>query len=138
MTWAYKDKPDMTTKLAEEYTIAGNDSDALVISAGLAFARAVSKRPDLEFYQPDKRHPALIGTYLAASTIYSSIYKKSPVGNSYISSIDAKTANFLQSVAWETCVSPTVMKGAKSMKQAMKQVTNAEMNDLPPRRPIMR
>jgi hypothetical protein len=102
MTWAYKDKPDMTTQLAEEYTIAGNDSDALVIPAGLAFAKAVGKRPDLEFYQPDKRHPTLIGTYLAASTVYSSIYKKSPVGNSYISSIDAKTANFLQSVAWET------------------------------------
>ena len=35
-------------------------------------------------------------------------------------------------------VSPTVMKGLKSMKQAMKQVTNAEMNDLPPRLPMMR
>ena len=92
----------MTAQLAEEHTIAGNENDALVIPAGLAFAKAVSKRPDLEFYQPDKRHPTLIGTYLAASTTYSSIYKKSPVGNSYISSIDAKTANFLQSVAWET------------------------------------
>jgi hypothetical protein len=102
MTWAYKDKPDMTSQLAEEYTIAGNDNDALVIPAGLAFAKAISKRSDLEFYQPDKRHPTLIGTYLAASTIYSSIYKKSAVGNSYIGSIDAKTANFLQSVAWET------------------------------------
>jgi hypothetical protein len=30
------------------------------------------------------------------------------------------------------------MNGLKSMKQAMKQVTNAEMNDFPPRRPIIR
>jgi hypothetical protein len=102
MTWAYKDKPEMTGQLAEEYTIAGNDNDALVIPAGLAFAKAVNKRPDLEFYQPDKRHPTWIGTYLAASTAYASIYKKSPVGNSYIGSLDAQTANFLQSVAWET------------------------------------
>ena len=35
-------------------------------------------------------------------------------------------------------VSPTVMKGLKSMKQAMKQVTKADMKDFPPRRPIMR
>jgi len=36
---AYKDKPEMTVQLAEEYTIAGNESDALVIPAGLAFAK---------------------------------------------------------------------------------------------------
>jgi hypothetical protein len=102
MTWAYKDKPEMTAQLAEEYTIAGNNNDALVIPAGLAFAKAIGKRPDLEFYQPDKRHPTVIGTYLAATTTYASIYKKSPVGNSYVGAIDPKTANFLQSVAWET------------------------------------
>ena len=38
MTWAYKDKPEKTAKLAEQYIIAGNDNDALVIPAGLAFA----------------------------------------------------------------------------------------------------
>lgn len=102
MTWAYKDKPEMTAQLAEEYTIAGNDNDALVIPAGLAFAKAIGKRPDLEFYQPDKRHPALIGTYLAACTTYASIYGKSPVGNTYTAGIDSRTANFLQAVAWET------------------------------------
>ena len=102
MTWAYKDKPEMTAQLAEEYTIAGNDNDALVIPAGLAFAKAIGKRPDLEFYQPDKRHPALIGTYLAACTTYASIYGKSPIGNTYTAGIDAQTANFLQTVAWET------------------------------------
>ena len=67
-----------------------------------AFAKAIGKRSDLEFYQPDKRHPTLIGTYLAASTTYAAIYKKSPVGNSFTRDIDDKTANFLQSVAWET------------------------------------
>jgi hypothetical protein len=102
MTWAYKDKPEMTAQLAEEYTIAGNNNNVLVIPAGLAFAKAIGKRPELEFYQSDKRHPSLIGTYLAASTTYAAIYKKSPVGNSFTRDIDAKTANFLQSLAWET------------------------------------
>ncbi len=102
MTWAYKDKPEMTAQLAEAYSVAGNDNDALVIPAGLAFAKAIAKRTDLEFYQPDKRHPTVIGTYLAAATAYASIYRKSPVGNSYTADIDAATANFLQTVAWET------------------------------------
>ena len=102
MTWAYKDKPEMTAQLAEQYTIAGNDNDALVIPAGLAFANAINKRPDLEFYMPDKRHPTLLGTYLGACTIYASVYKKSPVGNTYLGGIDPKIANFLQATAWET------------------------------------
>jgi hypothetical protein len=102
MSWAYKDKPEMTAQLAEQYTTAGNNNDALVIPAGLAFAKAISKRPDLELYQPDKRHPTLIGTYLAACTTFASIQGKSPVGNAYTAGIDPDTAKLLQTVAWET------------------------------------
>ncbi len=46
MSWAYADKPEMTAQLAEAYTIAGNDNNALVIPAGLAFAKAISKQPE--------------------------------------------------------------------------------------------
>jgi hypothetical protein len=102
MTWAYKDKPEMTAQLAEEYTIAGNDNNALVIPAGLAFANAIAKRPELELYQSDKRHPTLPGTYLAACTTYASVYKKSPVGNPYTAGLDPGIARFLQTIAQET------------------------------------
>jgi hypothetical protein len=102
MSWAYKDKPEMTAQLAEQYTIAGNANDALVIPAGLAFAKAIAKRPDIELYQPDKRHPSLPGTYLAACTVYAATMKKSPVGNPYTAGLDPALAAMLQSTAWET------------------------------------
>ena len=102
MSWAYKDKPEMTGPLAEAYTTAGNNNDMLVIPAGLAFANAIKKRADLELYQPDKRHPTLAGTYLAASTAYAALYGKSPVGNTYTAGLDTATAAFLQTVAQET------------------------------------
>ena len=102
MTWAYKDKPEMTAQLAEEYTVAGNSNDALVIPSGLAFAKATSKRPELELYQPDKRHPSLAGTYLSAATAYAAVYRQSPVGNKYTAGIDGETVKFLQTMAWET------------------------------------
>jgi hypothetical protein len=102
MTWAYKDKPEMTAQLAEQYTIAGNANDALVIPAGLAFAKAIARRPELEFYQPDKRHPTLIGTYLAAAVTYAVIYKRPAAGNSYRAGLDASLAAFLQGVADDT------------------------------------
>lgn len=102
MSWAYADKPEMTAQLAEAYTIAGNDNNALVIPAGLAFARAISKQPELNLYVPDKRHPSLAGTYLASCVVYAAMTGRSPVGNSYLAGIDAPTAKFLQTVAWET------------------------------------
>jgi hypothetical protein len=102
MSWAYKDAPEMTAKLSDAYTAEANADDALVIPAGLAFARAIAKRPDLEFYQPDKRHPTLIGTYLAACTSYATLTGKSPVGNTYTGGVEPQLAKFLQTVAWET------------------------------------
>ena len=102
MSWAYKDRPQMTAQLAEQYTIAGNANGALVIPAGLAFAKAVARRPELELYQADKRHPSLAGTYLAAATVYAAVYGKSPVGSAYTAGIERGTAGFLQSVARET------------------------------------
>jgi len=102
MSWAYADKPEMTAPLAEAYTIAGNDNDALVIPAGLAFARAHQQQPELVLHAPDKRHPSLAGTYLASCVVFAALTGKSPVGNSYLAGIDAPTAKFLQTVAWET------------------------------------
>ena len=102
MSWAYADKPDMTAQLAEAYTLAGNENDAFVIPAGLAFAQSVAKRPDLNLYAPDKRHPSMLGTYLSAATVYASLYRETPVGNAYTAGIDAETARFLQTIAWET------------------------------------
>jgi hypothetical protein len=102
MSWAYADKPEMTAQLAEAYTIAGNENNALVIPAGLAFARAIGKQPELNLYAPDKRHPSLAGTYLAACTTFAAMTGRSPVGNPYLAGIDEPTARFLQTTAWET------------------------------------
>jgi hypothetical protein len=92
----------MTAELAEAYTTAGNANNALVIPAGLAFARARRQQPELNLYAPDKRHPSLAGTYLAACTSFAALTGRSPVGNSYHATIDEPTARFLQTVAWET------------------------------------
>ncbi|MET0968824.1 MAG: DUF4886 domain-containing protein [Tardiphaga sp.] len=102
MSWAYEDKPEMTQQLAEAYTIAGNDNDALVIPAGLAFARMRARQPELNLYQPDKRHPTLAGTYLASCVTFAALTGRSPIGNTYHAGLDAPTAAVLQQTAWET------------------------------------
>ena len=102
MSWAYHDKPEMTVQLAEQYTQAGKANGALVIPAGLAFARAISRQPDTVLYESDKRHPSLAGTYLAACTAYATLFGKSPVGLAYTAGLPADLAARLQTAAWET------------------------------------
>jgi len=97
--------PGMTAKLEEFYVEAGNANGALVIPVGLAFAEAYKRRPDGRFHKDfDGSHPNLLGTYLAAATVFASIYGQSPVGNSYdyFGEISKEDAAFLQQVAWDT------------------------------------
>jgi hypothetical protein len=102
MSWAYLDKPEMTEGLAEAYTIAGNANNALVIPAGLAFARVRKLQPELNLYAPDKRHPSPAGTYLATCVTLAALTGRSPVGNSYTMGIDPETVQLLQKAAWDT------------------------------------
>ncbi len=102
MSWAYADKPEMTAELAEAYTRAGNDDGVFVVPAGLAFAKSIERRPRLNLYAPDKRHPSMAGTYLAAATLYAALLKKSPVDLKYTAGLDEATAKHLQTVAWDT------------------------------------
>ena len=102
MSWAYKDKPDMTIPLADAYTAAGNENGALVIPVGLAFAKSIASKPDLDLYAPDKRHPSVAGTYLSAATTYATLFNQSPVGLKYNAGLSPEVALYLQQVAYDT------------------------------------
>jgi hypothetical protein len=102
MTWAFQNQPEMTAQLADAYTEAGNENNELVIPAGLAFARVVRERPEIALYQPDKRHPTMLGSYLAAATVYAAIYQRSPEDSSYAAGMDPELARYLRKAAWRT------------------------------------
>ena len=110
MTHAYvaphkRAKPENIRLTEDLYVSVGNEVGVLVIPVGLAFEEAYRRKPDIRLHKDyDGTHPDLIGTYLAACTVYASIYGKSPVGNSYdyFGKIDRDTATFLQEVAQDT------------------------------------
>jgi hypothetical protein len=93
-------------RLTEDlYVSVGNEINALVIPVGLAFEEAYRRRPELRLHKEfDGSHPELTGTYLAACTVFASIYGQSPAGNryDYYGRIDKDTAAFLQQVAADT------------------------------------
>lgn len=106
LTWAYKDKPEMIEQLATAIIETANKTDAMVIPAGLAFAKAQKLNPDLPLHISDRRHPTAAGTYLYACVIFSTLTQKSPegapcrgIGEARINDADAR---FLQKIAWDT------------------------------------
>lgn len=110
MTHAYvppnkRASPDMTGQVARMYMEAGEANHLRVIPVGLAFAEAYRRRPDIRLHQAyDGSHPNLLGTYLAAATVFATLYGRSPVGSSYdyFGAVPKDEALFLQQVAQDT------------------------------------
>ncbi len=97
--------PDMIHAIEKLYVTTGNETGSLVIPVGLAFDEAYRRKPDMKLHKfYDGSHPDLIGTYLAAATVFASLYGQSPVGNSYdyFGKISKENTMFLQQVAWDT------------------------------------
>ena len=106
MTHAYvkphKKFTDNQIKIIEEaYTKVGNENQVLVIPVGLAFDLAYQEQPSIRLHKSDATHPSLLGTYLAACTVFSSIYGKTPIGlkYDYFGAINEKDKMFLQYIA---------------------------------------
>ncbi|MFT4841581.1 MAG: hypothetical protein ACI8UD_004239 [Planctomycetota bacterium] len=102
MTWAYSSRPGMTERLERAYYQVGKQLDAMVVPVGSAFARVTAERPDLVLRMPDKRHPTLAGTYLAACTMFGALHGQSPVGLAYTADLPEIDAFYLQRAAWQT------------------------------------
>jgi len=102
MTWAYADRPEMTTQLASAFRRLGRKLDVPVIPVGLAFTQARNDIPGVVLHDPDQKHPSLAGTYLAAAVFYASLYGQSPVGIGYDAGLDEGLARKLRQTAWQT------------------------------------
>ena len=100
MTWAYRDRPEMTPVLNSVYSALGQRLDVTVAPVGLAFAEAIETIPGVDLFDPDGFHPSRAGTYLAACVFYTVLRESSPVGNAYTAGLDDDLALELQQVAW--------------------------------------
>lgn len=102
MTWARSDEPERITELARAFTVLGNDLGVAVIPVGLAFERARQQMPGLSLHDPDRIHPSLAGTYLAAAVFYAALFGKSPTTLDYTAGLDDTVARRLREIAWKT------------------------------------
>ncbi len=86
----------MQQRLRESYLEMGFDNNATVSPVGAVWKQVRDSVPLLELYTADESHPSPAGTYLAACTFYAAMWRKSPVGASFISSLPAADAAVIQ------------------------------------------
>ena len=103
MTWPGEvDDWSTIDDVVEAHRQIAQVTGASVAPAALAFEKAMVQRPDLVLIGPDRIHATWTGAYLAAATVYATLFERSPEGLEYAFGLDADTAAFLQRVAWET------------------------------------
>ncbi len=101
MTWprGFGDWSDMADVIEAHRTIE-RELGVPVAPAAYAFELARAERPELELISDDHVHASWNGAYLAAATVYATLFDRSPEGLPYALGVDPEDAAFLQRVAW--------------------------------------
>jgi hypothetical protein len=89
----------MQERLRSAYMRMADSVQGSVSAVGSAWKYVRDNYPMINLYTTDGSHPNVAGSYLAACTFYASLFRKTPVGSTYYSSLDANTAGILQNAA---------------------------------------
>lgn len=93
----------MQERLRTRYLDMTFTHDASCSPVGMAWKKSIEIDSTLNLYSSDNSHPSIYGSYLAACTFYSSIFKKSAVGSTYWpNAIDSASAYILQQIGSST------------------------------------
>ncbi len=74
----------------------------IVTPIGKAWNSSLSLLPAVNLYHADNVHPSLEGSYLAAATIFTTIFKRNPSGLTYTGGVNATTAQTMRNMAYTT------------------------------------
>jgi hypothetical protein len=89
----------MNGRLRNAYMRIADSANASVSPVGVAWKYVRDNHPTINLYSGDGSHPSMEGTYLAACTFYSSLFRKSAVGATYTAGLDPTIAAQLQAAA---------------------------------------
>lgn len=86
----------MDSLLNLRYQMMAQQNNAIVSPVGEVWKYVRANHPEIELYQTDESHPSVAGTYLAACTFYSSIFRKDPTLISFYSTLSPVDAIKIQ------------------------------------------
>lgn len=86
----------MQARLRTAYLRFADTTQGSVAPVGAVWKYVRDNYPSIQLYQSDESHPSAEGSYLAACTFYTSLFRKSPVGATFYSTISPADAFILQ------------------------------------------
>ncbi|MEX1187666.1 MAG: T9SS type A sorting domain-containing protein [Bacteroidia bacterium] len=92
----------MNNRLRWGYKTMADETESLIAPVGSAWKTAWFADSTINLWNADNSHPSNAGSYLAACTFYSTIFRKPSLGLEYSAGLSANTASFLQGVADQT------------------------------------
>jgi hypothetical protein len=111
MTWGYKNGAptaghgetfdDMQALIAHGYLDLGAQLSAVTAPVGIAWVEAQRRRPGVDLWTDDGRHPSLAGSYLAAAVFYAVLSGRDPAASDFTAGLPTEEAAFLRFVASE-------------------------------------
>lgn len=112
MTWGYeKGYPQqpandtyekMQQRVANGYMLMSDSLNYPLIPTGMTWKSIRETHPTLDLYFTDRYHPNIFGSYVAACTAFTSIFKESPLGGIFPKKIDTTSAKIIQQTAATT------------------------------------
>jgi len=108
--WAFKagyppygnNGDEMIDRIHANYLFLNDTLPEIVLPIGAAWKRAEVQIPSIDLYGPDGAHQSLAGSYIAASVIYSTIFKKNGEQLSPTGGLDSISAHTYRKLAYET------------------------------------
>ncbi len=110
MTWAYKKgypkfpysktHYKMIRRISSKYKTLATDFNALLAPVGLVFEKLYFKHHIIDLYKPDNSHPSKLGSYAAACSFYSVIFKER-VKHTPRAYLKIKKHNVIESLVWK-------------------------------------
>lgn len=95
----------MDNLLQQRYTQMANDNHALLSPVAKVWRAIRTQYPTLELYQTDESHPSLAGSYAAACTFYSILFRENPLEITWNSALNATDAanirNIVKSIVFD-------------------------------------
>jgi hypothetical protein len=92
----------MQHRLRLGYLSMAVENSAWCAPVGMAWRTIRQEHPDIVLYDPDGSHPGLAGSYLAASTIFCTVFRRSADGINFNGALSPSTASILRQVATST------------------------------------
>lgn len=120
----------MDSLLYHRYLMMAELNNAAVSPVGAVWHYLRDNHPEIELYDPDESHPSKAGTYAAAATFYTILFKKNPTRITDNQTLDADVAQVIREAA-ETVAFDSLARWYQYVTVNIPQYSNESVNIFP-------